>query len=256
VTLSMLFFSMLLLGVVIGFVGAGGAGVTITLLTVGFHVPIHTALAVALASMVFTMLSGTISHFRQKEVLVKTGAIIGLGGISGAFTGANVSNLMPADFLSTITGLMLFSSAIILYIKLYHDKWLAAHTPMRKELLAGRKLWIYGLITGAITGFLSGAFGIGAAAYIQLALMVIFGVPLLQTIGTCMMIILPISAAGGLGYLFNDRLDFMIFIQTLAGLMLGAWFGAKGTHLAPLPLLKAAIVALPTIGGITMILFH
>ena len=255
-TLSMLFFSMLLLGVVIGFVGAGGAGVTITLLTVGFHVPIHTALAVALASMVFTMLSGTISHFRQKEVIVKTGAIIGLGGVSGAFTGANVSNLMPADFLSAITGLMLFSSAIILYIKLYHDKWLAAHTPMRQELLTGRKLWIYGLITGAITGFLSGAFGIGAAAYIQLALMVIFGVPLLQTIGTCMMIILPISAAGGLGYLFNDRLDFMIFIQTLAGLMLGAWFGAKGTHLVPLPLLKAAIVALPTIGGITMILFH
>ena len=244
----MLFFSMLLLGAVIGFVGAGGAGVTITLLTVGFHVPIHTALAVALASMVFTMLSGTISHFRQKEVIVKTGAIIGLGGISGAFIGANGSNRMPADFLSEITGLMLFSSAIILYIKLYHDKWLAAHTPMRSELLTGHKLWIYGLITGIITGFLSGAF--------QLALMVIFGVPLLQTIGTCMMIILPISAAGGLGYLFNDRLDFMIFIQTLAGLMIGAWFGAKGTHLAPLPLLKAAIVALPAIGGITMILFH
>ena len=71
-----------------------------------------------------------------------------------------------------------------------------------------------------------------------------------------MMIILPISAAGGLGYLFNDRLDFMIFIQTLAGLMIGAWFGAKGTHLAPLPLLKAAIVALPAIGSIIMILFH
>ena len=32
----MLFISMILLGAVIGFVGAGGAGVTITLLTVGF----------------------------------------------------------------------------------------------------------------------------------------------------------------------------------------------------------------------------
>ena len=43
---------------------------------------------------------------------------------------------------------------------------------MHSELLTGHKLWIYGLITGIITGFLSGAFGIGAAAYIQLALMV------------------------------------------------------------------------------------
>lgn len=43
----MLFLSMLVLGLLIGFVGAGGAGLTITLLTVGFDVPIHTALAVA-----------------------------------------------------------------------------------------------------------------------------------------------------------------------------------------------------------------
>ena len=33
----MIFLSMLLLGTLIGFVGAGGAGVTITLLTVGFN---------------------------------------------------------------------------------------------------------------------------------------------------------------------------------------------------------------------------
>lgn len=40
----MIFLSMLLLGTLIGFVGAGGAGVTITLLTVGFNIPIHIAL--------------------------------------------------------------------------------------------------------------------------------------------------------------------------------------------------------------------
>lgn len=43
----MIFVAMILLGSVIGFVGAGGAGVTITLLTVGFGVPVHTALAVS-----------------------------------------------------------------------------------------------------------------------------------------------------------------------------------------------------------------
>lgn len=60
----MIFFTMILLGMLLGFAGAGGAGLTITLLTVGFDVPIHTALAVALSAMSFTMLSGTISHFR------------------------------------------------------------------------------------------------------------------------------------------------------------------------------------------------
>lgn len=252
----MLFASMLALGALIGFVGAGGAGVTITLLTVGFHVPIHTALAVALASMVFTMLSGTISHFRQHEVLVKTGAIMGCGGILGAYLGANFSNMLPSNILSAVTGLLLASSAVTLYIKMYQGAWLERHFPVRKELLTGRKLWIYGLSLGVFMGFLSGAFGIGAAAYIQLALMVVFGVPLLQTIGTCMMVILPISAAGGLSYLFNGRLDFPIFFQTLAGLMIGAWFGAKWTHLAPLRLLRVFIVGMPAIGGLVMIFFH
>ena len=252
----MLLLSMLALGAFIGFVGAGGAGVVITLLTVGFGVPIHTALAVALASMVFTTLSGAVSHFRQHEVIVKTGAILGLGGAIGSIIGANVSNIMPAKILSLMTALMILSSAVILYIKIYHGEWLAAHFPVRRTLLTGRKLWLSGIPIGMANGFLAGAFGIGAAAYIQLALMVVFGVPLLQTIGTCMMIILPISASGGLGYLFNGRLDMAIFVQTLLGLMIGAWFGAKGTHLAPLPVLKAAIVALPTIGGIIMFMFH
>lgn len=67
-----------------------------------------------------------------------------------------------------------------------------------------------------------------------------------------MMIILPISAAGGLGYLLNGHLVFSIFLQTLLGLMAGAWFGAKATHLAPLSVLKAFIVAMPLVGGLIM----
>lgn len=35
----MIFFTMILLGMLLGFAGAGGAGLTITLLTVGFNVP-------------------------------------------------------------------------------------------------------------------------------------------------------------------------------------------------------------------------
>ena len=250
----MIFASMLILGALIGFVGAGGAGVTITLLVVGFGVPIHTALAVALASMVFTMLSGALSHFRQHEVIPKVGAIIGSGGIVGALLGAATSNILPAADLSFMTALMILSSAVILYIKLYHAEWLAAHFPVRETLLTGRKLWIYGILTGLICGFLSGAFGIGAAAYIQLAPMVVLGAPRSQAIGTCMMLSLPVSAAGGLGYLVSGHLDLSIFLQTLSGLMIGAWVGAKGTHLAPMPVLKFCIVAMPTIGGAIMMI--
>lgn len=252
----MLLLSMILLGAAVGFVGAGGAGLTITLLTVGFGVPIHTALAVALVSMTFTMISGTVSHLREHEVVVKTGAVIGAGGVVGALIGAIVSDHMPANDLSIMTGLMVLSSALILCVKLYHGDWLNRHVHSRKNLLTGTKLYIYGFPVGIASGFLAGAFGIGAAAYIQIALMVIFGVPLLQSIGTCMMIILPISAAGGLGYLAAGHLDFRILMETLIGLSAGAWMGAKMTHLAPVSVLKTTIVTLPAVGGGMMLLFH
>ena len=128
---------MLALGAVIGFVGAGGAGVTIALLTVGFGVPIHTALGVALAAMVFTMISGTISHFRQNEVLVKTGAIIGLGGVIGAWLGASASNVMAGSILTKMTALMLLSSAPLPYIKVYGGAWLKHNFPVKRRSRAG-----------------------------------------------------------------------------------------------------------------------
>ena len=245
----MIFLSMLALGALIGFVGAGGAGVTITLLNVGFGIPIHEALAVALASMVFTTLSGAISHFRQHEVVVRTGAIVGLFGIIGAFLGAAVSNIMPAGDLTLATSAMMLLSAVLLYLRIYQGAWLARHFPVRETLLTGRRLYVYGSVTGVLVGFLS-------AAFIQLALMVVFGVPLLQTVGTCMMVIIPISAAGGLGYLLSGHLEPVLFLETLLGLMLGAWFGAKATHLAPLPLLKFCIVGMSAAGGVILLLFH
>lgn len=252
----MIFLSMLFLGTLIGFVGAGGAGVTITLLTVGFNIPIHIALGVALSSMVFTMISGVISHLRENEVELKTGLIIGLGGVIGAFVGAKFSTIIPENILSIFTALMIILSALILYIKVYHNDLLNKYLKVPTTSLNSKKFYIYGILVGCINGFLSGAFGIGAAAFIQISLLIIFGVPLLKSIGTCMLIILPISASGGLGYLTSGNLDFTIFLQTVAGLMIGAFIGSKFTHLAPKSILKFAIVAMPTIGGLILLLFH
>ena len=252
----MLFLSMLLLGATIGFVGAGGGGVVITLLVVGFGVPIHQALAVALGSMAFTTLSGAFSHYREGEVIPRTGFVIGAGGLVGALIGAVISNHIESGNLSLFTGLMLESSAFLLYLRIYQSSWLEQHIHVRAELLTGRPLYIYGSLTGLVCGILAGAFGIGSAAYIQIALMVVFGVPLLQAIGTTMMIIVPISISGGIGYLLYGQFEPVIFLQTLVALSVGSYFGAKLTHLAPRGVLRFFIVALPTVGGLIMVLFR
>ena len=187
----LVFLTMLAMGALIGFIGAGGAGVVIAVLTLVFNIPIHTAVGTSLAAMIFTTLSGAFSHFREGNLNVKVGLTVGLAGAAG------LGN-----------------------------------------------------------GLLSGTFGFGAAQFIQLSLLIFFAMPLFQSVGTTMLIILPIATFGGLGYLLSGYLDFMLFIQVLLGLMIGAYTGAKFTRHAPRWFLKWMMVLLPGAAGALMIFFN
>lgn len=246
----MIFAAMLILGLTIGFVGAGGAGVAITLLTVGFNIPIHSALGVALSTMMFTTLSGAISHLREGNINLKTGYAVGIGGALGAFLGANISNYIPSAHLQIYTALMMLISALLLYIKLFHPD--SIHKFNVPTHFSQHYFWPLAFIIGIINGTLSGAFGIGAAAFIQLSLLLIFGLPLYKAVGTTMLVIIPISAFGGLGYLMAGHIDLYLFVKTLFGLMLGSFIGAKFTRLVPAPILKCFMVFMPVLGGLIL----
>ena len=253
---AMIFAGMLAMGFLLGFCGAGGSGMTIALLVAGFGVPMHEALAVAITAMIFTMISGTISHLREGEVEVKMGLVIGGAGMIGAFIGAHVAHSLPTNELSFFTSMMMFLSAVIMYIRLYHKAWLDRRIHIRRTQPQGRELFMLGSATGVVMGFLSGAFGIGATAFIQLSLMIFFGVSLIKTVGTCMLVILPISIAGSAGYILHGHLNTGIFIQTFLGLTAGSFVGAKFTSLAPRPVLQAVVTATPFVGGLVILLWR
>ena len=156
----MIFAGMLAMGFLLGFCGAGGSGMTIALLVAGFGVPMHEALAVAITAMIFTMISGTISHLREGEVEVKMGLVIGGAGMIGAFIGAHVAHSLPTDELSFFTAMMMFLSAVIMYIRLYHKAWLDRRIHIRTTQPKGREL----LVLGSVTGVVGAAGGLGGFA--------------------------------------------------------------------------------------------
>lgn len=110
---------MFLLGIILGFIGAGGAGFVIALLTILFHVPIHTALGTSLAGMAFTSLSGAFSHYREGNIQMKIGLIVGVFAAFGSFFGARLTSLIPADLLHYLTAGMLFLSALLILVRLF-----------------------------------------------------------------------------------------------------------------------------------------
>lgn len=250
------FLAMLGMGMVIGFVGAGGAGAMIAILTLVFQIPVHTAVGTSLASMIFTTVSGAFSHFREGNVNLKVGLTVGAAGFVGAFIGTKIATtFLSGSNLTICTASMLIASAVLVYSRLtwpdlpiFHPR--GGHT---ETDLSGARFWPLAVAAGIANGLLSGTFGIGAAQFIQLTLLVFFGLPLFQSVGTTMLIILPMAISGGLGYLLSGFLDMMLFIQVLLGSMTGAYIGAKFTRFAPRWLLKAAMVLMPGVAGVLML---
>lgn len=245
--------AMFVLGLVLGFVGAGGAGVVIAVLTIVFGVPIHTALGTSLSAMVFTTLSGAYSHFREGNVVLKSGAAVGMFGAVGAFIGANIAALLPASHLTWLTAGMLFLSALLLVLRLFFSSKGAFANTENKPVPGKLQFWLAAGGLGIVTGLLSGTFGIGATPFIQLGLLIFFSMSLQQSAGTTMLVILPIALLGGIGYLTTGYLDVGLFIHVTIGLMTGAYIGAKFTKRLPPVILKIAMVTVPAIGGMLLL---
>ncbi|MFD0828515.1 sulfite exporter TauE/SafE family protein [Neobacillus sp. M.A.Huq-85] len=239
------------LGVLLGFVGAGGSGFIIAILTVLFGVPIHTALGTSLAAMVFTTLSGAYSHFRQGNISVKTGLIVGGFGAVASYFGSKLAGLIPVHSMHWLTAGMLFLSAVILLVRLFMVQKITGNL---KKTVPGHLHIRRAAFVGIITGLLSGTFGIGAAPFIQIGLLVIMGLTLKQSVGTTMLVILPIALAGGVGYYFEGFLDFGLLLEVVAGTMIGSYAGAKFTGLAPQPVLKSAMVLTPIVAGVILLI--
>jgi hypothetical protein len=241
---------MFVLGLFIGFVGAGGAGIVIAVLTVFFGVPIHTALGTSLGAMIFTTMSGGVSHFREKNIALREGLAVGLFGAAGAYAGVHIVGLIPARNLTWLTASVLYLSSALVMVRIYYP--FAGMSAIKPN--DGIKFWLAASMVGLICGLLSGTFGIGAAPFIQLGLLCCFSLTIPQIAGTTMLVLMPIAFMGGLGYLLEGYLDLMLFIQVVAGLVTGAFIGAKFTKRLPVVFLKMALVAIPILAA-TILLF-
>ncbi|CEF18641.1 Putative membrane protein [Staphylococcus xylosus] len=244
----MIILTMLVLGIILGFVGAGGAGVIITVLTVFFNVPIHYAIGTSLLGLVSTSLFGSISHYRERNVDVKIACLLGFTGGIGALIASFIVKHIPQNDLNYMTAGALFVSGLILWLKL------AIKPKSNVTNVYTKKIQLVSIIIGFALGMISGLFGIGSAAFIQLTLLLVIGLSVQISVGTTMLVMLPISLIGGIGYIINGNVDLLLLIKVILGTSIGSYIGAKFTNkLSPL-VLKISMVSVPIIGGLILII--
>lgn len=192
-------------------------------------------------------LSGAYSHYREGNIQMKIGLIVGGFAAVGSFFGAKLTSFIPADLLHYLTAGMLFLSAILILIRLFILKEKAQ---VNQSTLS---TYTRAVILGIAAGVLSGTFGIGSAPFIQIGLMIMLNLSIRHSVGTTMLVIIPLAVGGGIGYITEGFVDYVLLVKVLVGTMCGAYVGAKFTNLMPKVVLKSAIFLTPAIAGLLLL---
>ena len=220
-----------LIGLFVSTLGGGGGGLYVPVLTLFFGVAPQVAVATSLASVLPTTAVGAYSHHREGNVDIRTGLILGIGGILGTIIGAYIANMIPPTLLRRILGIFTLIMLIpMLRSALQRRKNTDKNEKENKNkkevaALTGSKRIIASFF-GVAGGILAGVFGISGTPPITAGLYSL-GLPAIMVVGTTVFVLIFNSIAGMGSYFLLGRLDLTLIILLGGGAAVGAFLGPK-----------------------------
>lgn len=218
------------IGFSLGLIGGGGSILAIPMLVFFFGVDPVLATTYSLFIVGVTAISGSIDHYKMRNIDYKTVLLFGIPSVIVLFIMRRwLLGFIPPTILRTDTWVL--SKSLFIMI-IFSITMLAAGWSMVKknsyvhspEKLSYSRLVVQGCITGAITGFI----GIGGGFIIVPSLVLFAGLPMKRAIGTSLVIITINCLVGILGNLEDlESLNFG-FLSVLAalaivGILIGTW---------------------------------
>jgi uncharacterized protein len=230
-------------GILSGLLGLGGGVIILPLLTLIGRVPLKLATGTSLVHVMFAAAAGTLSHYRAGKVDSKGGFLLGVAGIGGGFLGSFLSVSLSTHALNLIFLFLVALAILLLFIPLKFDQ---------ENYIKGSFNKIEGILVGLGCGFLVGLLGIGGG-FILIPLMIyLLKIPLRETIGTSLLIIL-ISSVGTLGAKYGvGHIDVNITLLVASGSIGGALLGASISRRVHVKYLRLVLVSLLSLIFISM----
>ncbi len=241
-SLSLLFGGMV--GLCMGMTGGGGAIFAVPMLVYGLAVAPRNAIGISLAAVGATAFLGFLMRWYLREAAIRTGFLFAFTGMLFTPMGTWIGNQTPEALLMVLfAGLMLLvawrmwrqanrSGAVPASAK--PDQGEPESETMiadaKTSLKSGHSIQQVGVLLalGAVTGLLSGLFGVGGGFIIVPALVLIMKMEIHRAIGTSLMIISLISVSGVASSLWSGRsldagLTIGFIIGGVGGMLLGLW---------------------------------
>ena len=232
-----------LIGSVLGFIGAGGAMLSVPILIYVFDFSASHATTAALAVVLLAAASGLIPKFKSKDVLIKEALVICLLGLT-----TNISTSLIADQLSERFILTGFSLVLLV----------AGSSMLIKPFTSGpeRKMPAWALIlVSLVIGCMTGLFGIGGGFLAIPVLVLFFRVPQNKAAGTSLLIITVNSIIAFLGhYKIWSEVNWKVPIaMAVSAVVISQLASGKSAGVSPTILKRAFAVLLFAISVITLI---
>ena len=215
-----------IIGLLVSTLGGGGGGLYVPVLILIFGVTPQVAVATSLASVLPTTAVGAFSHYRQGNVNIRIGLILGIGGLIGTLIGANIANIIPPNLLQKILGIFTLIMIIPMLRSLVQRRQKLKEKNEDKEktlTFTGPKKVIASLF-GVASGLMAGVFGISGTPPV-IAGLYSLGLPAAMVVGTSVFVLIFNSVAGIGGFYLLGRLDLTLIILLGGGGAVGAFIG-------------------------------
>jgi uncharacterized membrane protein YfcA len=175
------------IGAVLGFVGAGGAMLSVPILMYGFGFEPKAATTAALAVVLLAALSGVIPKARKNQVLYRDAFVIcSIGSITNLGFSSIVDQIPDSVITTGFAGILILAGFSML-----RPPKLDEHKRMPLPVLVVMSLFI---------GTMTGLFGIGGGFIAIPVLVLYFGTPQIVAAGTSLLIIAINSLISFIGH--------------------------------------------------------
>lgn len=214
-----------LTGLLSGLFGIGGGVVLVPMLVMFLGFQQRLAAGTSVAAILPAAIVGGIGYGVQGNVDWVTAIALAIGVIVGAQIGSYLLSRVPTGFLRWL--FMAFLAAVVVSL------WFVV--PQRDaEIEKSTLVLVLLVVTGLITGVLSGLLGVGGGVVVVPVLMFFFGASDLIAKGTSLIMLIPGSISGTLGNMRRKNVDLRAAaILGIAASVLSPVGSVVATHIPP-----------------------
>lgn len=183
----------LLIGLLLGLLGAGGSILAVPALVFGVGMPVEAAVPASLVVVGASALTGLAPRLRETVVRWPVALVFSGAGVPAAFGGTAVGSLLPDRWLM-LGFAALMTVVAVRMLRVGKGEGGACRTS------AGGVDWRSclpkALAAGAVVGFLTGMFGVGGGFVIVPALTLLLGLTAAEAVATSLVVVTVNAAAG------------------------------------------------------------